>query len=51
MISKYSNIQHDSYVETQLDEFYLVHLCSRPFVPELRCTLGLETAIQKMKWI
>ena len=24
--------------------------CSRPFVPELRCTLGRETAIQKMTW-
>lgn len=23
---------------------------SRPFVPELRCTLGRETAIQKMMW-
>lgn len=31
-------------------EVYLVHLCARPFVPELRCTLGRETAIQKMKW-
>ncbi|HEX3077967.1 MAG TPA: glycoside hydrolase family 43 protein [Lachnospiraceae bacterium] len=41
---------HGSYVETQTGEVYLVHLCSRPFVPELRCTLGRETAIQKMKW-
>ncbi|MGN7764639.1 glycoside hydrolase family 43 protein [Paenibacillus sp. 22594] len=41
---------HGSYVETQLGEVYLVHLCARPFVPELRCTLGRETAIQKMKW-
>ena len=41
---------HGSYVETQLGEFYLVHLTARPFVPELRCTLGRETAIQKMKW-
>lgn len=41
---------HGSYVETQLGEVYLVHLCSRPFRPELRCTLGRETAIQKMKW-
>lgn len=41
---------HGSYVETQLGEVYLVHLCSRPFVPELRCTLGRETAIQKMEW-
>lgn len=41
---------HGSYVETTRGEVYLVHLCSRPFVPELRCTLGRETAIQKMMW-
>lgn len=41
---------HGSYVETQLGEVYLVHHTVRPFVPELRCTLGRETAIQKMKW-
>ena len=28
----------------------LVHLCSRPFTPELRCTLGQETAIRQMIW-
>ncbi len=41
---------HGSYVETSLGEVYLVHLCARPFVPELRCTLGRESAIQKMRW-
>ena len=41
---------HGSYVETTLGEIYLVHLCARPFTPELRCTLGRETAIQKMCW-
>ena len=41
---------HGSYVETQLGEVYMVNLTARPFVPELRCTLGRETAIQKMKW-
>lgn len=41
---------HGSYVELPTGEVYLVHLCARPFVPELRCTLGRETAIQKMKW-
>lgn len=41
---------HGSYVETPGGEVYLVHLCARPFVPELRCTLGRETAIQKMRW-
>ena len=41
---------HGSVVDTQNGETYLVHLCARPFVPELRCTLGRETAIQKMIW-
>ncbi|MFI3213092.1 MAG: glycoside hydrolase family 43 protein [Eubacteriales bacterium] len=41
---------HGSYVETPEGEVYLFHLTSRPFVPELRCTLGRETAIQKMMW-
>lgn len=41
---------HGSYVTTQKGEVYLVHLTARPFVPELRCTLGRETAIQKMTW-
>jgi len=41
---------HGSYVENELGEVYLVHLTARPFVPELRCTLGRETAIQKMTW-
>lgn len=41
---------HGSYVETQNKEVYLVHICARPFVPELRCTLGRETSIQKMRW-
>lgn len=41
---------HASYVETPNGEVYLVHLCSRPFVPELRCTLGRETAMQRMNW-
>lgn len=41
---------HGSYVETSLGEVYLAHLCSRPFVPELRCTLGRETAMQKFEW-
>ncbi|MCM1174974.1 MAG: glycoside hydrolase family 43 protein [Blautia sp.] len=41
---------HGSYVDLPNGETYLVHLCARPFVPELRCTLGRETAIQKMRW-
>ena len=41
---------HGSYVNLDEKNTYLVHLCARPFVPELRCTLGRETAIQKMIW-
>ena len=41
---------HGSYVDTALGETFLVHLCARPFTPELRCTLGRETAIQRMAW-
>jgi xylan 1,4-beta-xylosidase len=41
---------HGSYVETPDGEVYLVHISARPFVPELRCTLGRETSIQKMMW-
>lgn len=41
---------HGSVVETQNGETWMVYLCARPFVPELRCTLGRETAIQQMKW-
>ena len=37
-------------METPQGEVYLVHLASRPFLPELRCTLGRETGIQRMKW-
>lgn len=41
---------HGSYVETPDGEVWLTHLCSRPFRDTLRCTLGRETAIQKMQW-
>ena len=41
---------HGSLVETQAGEFYIAHLCSRPLLPELRCPLGRETGIQKVKW-
>ena len=27
-----------------------MHLCARPLLPELRCVLGRETAMQKMFW-
>lgn len=41
---------HGSYVTLPDGEPWLVYHCARPFVPELRCTLGRETAIQKMEW-
>ncbi|MBC7785670.1 MAG: glycoside hydrolase family 43 protein [Burkholderiales bacterium] len=41
---------HGELVQTQAGEWYLVHLCARPVFPERRCTLGRETAIQKVEW-
>ena len=41
---------HGDLVETQLGETYMVHLCGRPLPNRGRCTLGRETAIQKMIW-
>ena len=41
---------HADLVETQHAETYLVHLCGRPLTTRGRCTLGRETAIQKMAW-
>lgn len=41
---------HGSLVETQNGEFYVAHLCARPLVPEMKCILGRETSLQKMKW-
>ena len=41
---------HGSYVDLPNGETWLAYLCSRPFVPELRCTLGREAALRKMKW-
>lgn len=41
---------HADLVETGNGETYLVHLCGRPLPNRGRCTLGRETAIQKMAW-
>ena len=41
---------HGSYVDLPNGETYLLFHCSRPFTPELRCTLGRETAIARMRW-
>ena len=41
---------HADFVETQSGETYIVYLCGRPLHNRGRCTLGRETAIQKMIW-
>ena len=41
---------HGSLVETQNGMWYLAHLVGRPVMPERRCTLGRETAIQALEW-
>ena len=41
---------HADLVETQDGETYMVYLCGRPLPNRGRCTLGRETAIQKMVW-
>lgn len=41
---------HASYVETSNGEVWLAYHASRPLLPELRCTLGRETCIQRAQW-
>jgi xylan 1,4-beta-xylosidase len=41
---------HGDLVETQDGATYLVYLCGRPLRNRGRCTLGRETAIQRMVW-
>jgi len=41
---------HADLVETQSGETYMVYLCGRPLRNRGRCTLGRETAIQRMAW-
>ncbi len=41
---------HADLVETPSGETYMVFLCGRPLRNRGRCTLGRETAIQKMQW-
>lgn len=41
---------HADLVETQTGEAYMVYLCGRPLPNRGRCTLGRETAIQRMVW-
>lgn len=41
---------HADIVETQNGDTYMAYLCGRPLKNRGRCTLGRETAIQKMHW-
>jgi xylan 1,4-beta-xylosidase len=41
---------HADLVETPAGDTYMVFLCGRPIRNRGRCTLGRETAIQKMVW-
>jgi xylan 1,4-beta-xylosidase len=41
---------HADLVETQSGDTYMAYLCGRPLKNRGRCTLGRETAIQKMQW-
>jgi xylan 1,4-beta-xylosidase len=41
---------HADIVETQSGDTYMAYLCGRPLKNRGRCTLGRETAIQKMRW-
>lgn len=42
---------HADFTDTPDGEWYMVHLASRPLAGEKWCTLGRETAIQKMCWV
>ncbi|MEI3851943.1 MULTISPECIES: glycoside hydrolase family 43 protein [Ensifer] len=41
---------HGQYVETPDGQAYHTHLAGRPLLPQRRCTLGRETALQKCVW-
>lgn len=41
---------HADIVDTPEGDWYMVHLCSRPLKGQKWCTLGRETAIQKVRW-
>ncbi|WP_230315246.1 MULTISPECIES: glycoside hydrolase family 43 protein [Enterococcus] len=42
---------HASFVHVSEDEWYVVHICARPLTERGNCTLGRETALQKIEWI
>jgi xylan 1,4-beta-xylosidase len=41
---------HGSLVKTQNGRWYVAHLCARPLMPQMRSTLGRETALQEVEW-
>jgi xylan 1,4-beta-xylosidase len=41
---------HASLVDSPSGEWFIAHLCGRPLGAERRCTLGRETAIQRVRW-
>ena len=41
---------HASLVQVSKDYWYIAFLCSRPFVPELRSTLGRESSLERVYW-
>ncbi|MEV0399606.1 glycoside hydrolase family 43 protein [Actinoallomurus sp. NPDC050550] len=41
---------HGCLVETQRGEWYVAHICARPYTPRGRCVLGRETALQQVVW-
>lgn len=42
---------HASFVPVEKNEWYIVHICARPLTERGNCTLGRETALQKIDWI
>lgn len=42
---------HAAFIEVTPDEWYIVHICARPLTKRGLCTLGRETALQKIQWL
>lgn len=42
---------HACFAKVTDDEWYIVHLCSRPLTERGNCVLGRETALQRLAWI
>lgn len=41
---------HGSLIEDDKGRSWLFHLCARPVMPQMRCVLNRETALQKVVW-